>query len=121
MKLWLATLYLLFVSLCLPAIRIAGIGIEAGSISDPDALIAASKLKVGDEYDPEMVSEAIRNMQHYLAELGEYYVLIPNPELHAISEDQMRLHFRPLVLVSGSSTRLRYTVCATSRHRLCMI
>ena len=109
MKLWLATLYLLFVSLCLPAIRIAGIGIEAGSISDPDALIAASKLKVGDEYDPEMVSEAIRNMQHHLAELGEYYVLIPNPELHAISEDQMRLHFRPLVLVSGSSTRLRYT------------
>jgi len=109
MKLWLATLCLLLVSLPLPAIRIAEIRMDAESISDPNALIAASKLKVGDEYDPDRVSEAIQNMQRYLAEKGEYYVSIPNPELQVISGDQLLLHFRPAILVSGSSTRLRYT------------
>ncbi|HQQ67763.1 MAG TPA: BamA/TamA family outer membrane protein [Candidatus Cloacimonadota bacterium] len=109
MKPWLATLCLLFVSLCLPAIRIAEIRMEAESISDPNALIAASGLSVGDEYSPEKVSEAIQSMQRHLSALGEYYVLIPNPELQVISEDQLRLLFRPEILVSGSSTRLHYS------------
>jgi len=108
MKIRLATLLFLLVSLQAFALSIGKISFQADFAVSETELLEASGLKPGEEYHPERVSDAIAAMQKYLIAKGEYYVKIPNPELIASDDESLSLVFSLMSMMPGSRVRLRY-------------
>ena len=106
---WLAALLMLFVSLNLWGISIAEISFQADFAVSETELLRASGLSLGQDYQRELVEQAIASMQAYLSSIGEYYVRIPNPELIAIDEHSLELHFSLEAVVNSSAAQIRYT------------
>jgi outer membrane protein assembly factor BamA len=109
MKIWLATLLYLFVSLQVSALIIGEISFEADFAVSETELREASGLIMGEEYQPQRVTDAIAALQKHLTTKGEYYIKIPNPELIALGEDSLKLSFTLQSVMPSSRIRIRYT------------
>jgi len=75
------TLFFCLSFLPLFAINIGAINFQGISGIEETELIKASGLQKGQEYNPELVSNATSNLYKYLQNKGRYFIWISSPEL----------------------------------------
>ncbi len=108
MKLWQIILILLMMSPALSALTLAEIHFSEDFGASEAALLEASGLQIGTEYDPQVVSAAIQNLYAWLHARDQYYVRIPQPDLIPLSESQIALRFHASFALDSSQLKIRY-------------
>ncbi|MDD4224641.1 MAG: BamA/TamA family outer membrane protein [Candidatus Cloacimonetes bacterium] len=91
-----------------PALSVEKISFSANFGLDEAALLQASGLQTGSQYDPADVNAAIAAMRAWLQNSGHPFVKIANPELIPLSESGMELAFRLTEVLPAEACELRF-------------
>lgn len=99
---------------CLVAVPLAALNIstitwESNFEINPEALNQAGGLKSGQQYDPDLVKEAMERVETYLQESGRHFVKIPFPELIPEADSLIGLRFSITELLPSDQVELRLT------------
>lgn len=91
-------------ALTINKIRFIGIsGIEEAE------MLKASGLQEGQEYSPELISNATSKLYQYLQDKGRYFIVISAPELIPEEEDKLSLIFKVEEKVPSNEVQIRFT------------
>ncbi|MCB5228570.1 MAG: BamA/TamA family outer membrane protein [Candidatus Cloacimonetes bacterium] len=107
MRSWLFLLPFVWLS-ALSGLNIHQLRWEANFAINEAALEAASGLYEGQEYQPELIREALVRLQAYLEGTGRYFVKIPYPELIPAVDSKVDLVFDLKEIVPSDELELRF-------------
>ncbi len=97
--------------ICLPlaALKIGKISFEGYDHEETAKLIKASSLQLDQEYEAQAVAAATKRLYEYFQGQGQYFYVIPAPELRPISAEELELIYRPVEYQSSSGVRLHFS------------
>lgn len=91
------------------ALNVGDIGFEADFPVDKSALAKASGISTGMPYTPDLARDAVTRIKAYLAQTGQPYVRVPNPELIPQSAEAVELRFHLYRVLDVEAVELRFT------------